>query len=89
LIKGGHLKDAREAIDLFYDGRNELLLSAPFIKGVSLHGTGCTYSAAITGFLACSLALPDAVQGGKRFITAAIAQASKVGSHWVLGSGGK
>src|SRR5262249_31634328 len=46
LVKGGHLQGSREAVDIFYDGRNELLLTAPFIKGRSLHGIGCTYSAA-------------------------------------------
>ena len=49
LVKGGHLRGLREAVDIFYDGRQELLLSAPFIRGVSTHGTGCTYSAAIAG----------------------------------------
>ena len=52
LVKGGHLRGLKEAVDIFYDGRQELLLSAPFIRGVSTHGTGCTYSAAIAGHLA-------------------------------------
>ncbi|MCX6922268.1 MAG: bifunctional hydroxymethylpyrimidine kinase/phosphomethylpyrimidine kinase, partial [Verrucomicrobia bacterium] len=47
LVKGGHLRGLKEAVDIFYDGRQELLLSARFIRGVSTHGTGCTYSAAI------------------------------------------
>src|SRR5207249_3084538 len=52
LVKGGHLNGMAEAVDIFYDGQMELLLTAPFIKRVSLHGAGCTYSAAIAGFLA-------------------------------------
>jgi hydroxymethylpyrimidine/phosphomethylpyrimidine kinase len=72
LVKGGHLQDAREAIDIFYDGRNELLLSAPFVPGLALHGTGCTYSAAITAFLARGCGLPEAVERGKAYITRAI-----------------
>src|SRR4051812_22407770 len=51
LAKGGHLAGARQAIDIFYDGRNELLLSAPFIRGRRTHGTGCAYSAAIAAYL--------------------------------------
>src|SRR5690242_12634337 len=31
LVKGGHLRGLREAVDIFYDGREELLLSAPFV----------------------------------------------------------
>ena len=47
LVKGGHMKTA-EAIDLFYDGREEFLLSAPRAKGVSPPGTGCTNSVSNT-----------------------------------------
>lgn len=86
LIKGGHLRNTKEAVDVFYDGRNELLLTAPYIKGLKLHGAGCTYSAAITGFMARGYELPKAVELGKTYITQAIAQAGWVGSHPVLGA---
>jgi len=86
LVKGGHLKHTREAVDIFYDGKNELMLTAPFIQGLSLHGTGCTYSAAITGFLARGLELPEAVRLAKTYITQAIARSARVGKHSVLGS---
>jgi len=39
LNQGGHLSSSTEALDIFYDGRTELLLSAPFVRGVSTHGT--------------------------------------------------
>ena len=52
LVKGGHLKKAKDAVDFYYDGSKELMLSAPYVRGVSTHGTGCTYSAAITAYLA-------------------------------------
>ena len=84
LVKGGHLRGLREALDIFYDGRQELLLSAPFIRGVSTHGTGCTYSAAIAGYLARGCALPKAVQRAKEYITQAIAQSRTTGGHSVL-----
>lgn len=86
LVKGGHLTGLREAVDFFYDGRTELLLTAPFIGGLSLHGTGCTYSAAITACLARGSSLPDAVMRGKEFITQAIAQSIRAGKHDVLNS---
>jgi hydroxymethylpyrimidine/phosphomethylpyrimidine kinase len=73
LVKGGHLPGLKLAADIFYDGRQELLLSAPFVRGVRLHGTGCTYSAAIAACLARGLALPRAVVRAKRYITEAIA----------------
>ena len=84
LVKGGHLRGLAEAVDIFYDGRTELLLSAPFVRGVSTHGTGCTYSASITAGLARGLELPDAVRLGKEFITNAIANSQRVGKHFVL-----
>jgi hydroxymethylpyrimidine/phosphomethylpyrimidine kinase len=84
LIKGGHLKGLTEAVDLLYDGRTELLLSAPFIRGVSTHGTGCTYSAAITSYLALGHPLPRSVELGKHFITQAIARSVPVGKHRAL-----
>jgi hydroxymethylpyrimidine/phosphomethylpyrimidine kinase len=84
LVKGGHLKGSAEALDIFYDGQTELLLSAPFIKGVSTHGTGCTYSAAICAALALGHDLPQAVELGKNFITSAIAGSYKISRHFAL-----
>jgi hydroxymethylpyrimidine kinase/phosphomethylpyrimidine kinase len=81
LVKGGHFKGQREAADIFYDGKNELLLSAPFVKGVRTHGTGCAYSAAITAYLASNLPLPTAVAKAKEHITQAI-----LGSQFAAGN---
>jgi hydroxymethylpyrimidine/phosphomethylpyrimidine kinase len=85
LAKGGHLKNSRAAIDIFFDDKTELLLSAPFVKGVSTHGTGCTYSAAICAALALGHDLPQAVEIGKNFITAAIADSYRIGKFFALG----
>ena len=84
LVKGGHLRGLKEAVDIFYDGRQELLLSAPFVRGVSTHGTGCTYSAAIAGHLARGCSLARAVRGGKEFITQAIATSRRAAGYGVL-----
>jgi hydroxymethylpyrimidine/phosphomethylpyrimidine kinase len=85
LVKGGHLHGVRDAADIFYDGRTEWLLSAPFVKGVSTHGTGCTYSAAIAAALALGHDLPAAVEIGKRHVTAAITRSYRIGKHFALG----
>ena len=84
LVKGGHLRGGKEAVDIFYDGHNELLLTAPFIKGVRTHGTGCTYAAAITAYLALGHSLHVAVELAKEHITQAIAQHQTVAGHAVL-----
>ena len=84
LVKGGHLDDLEQAADVFYDAEAELLLTAPRIKGVHTHGTGCTYSAAICAGLANGLALVRAVIQAKEFITKAVAQSRKIAKHTVL-----
>ncbi|MEO6183851.1 MAG: bifunctional hydroxymethylpyrimidine kinase/phosphomethylpyrimidine kinase [Verrucomicrobiota bacterium] len=84
LVKGGHLQKMKLAVDIFYDGKTELLLSAPFVKGVLTHGTGCTYSAAITSNLALGMDLPWAVKKAKIYISNAIANSLSAGRHSVL-----
>jgi hydroxymethylpyrimidine/phosphomethylpyrimidine kinase len=70
LIKGGHL--AGDATDVLYDGREWRDFPGERIETPHTHGTGCTYSAAITAGLASGKALADAVAAAKRFIEAAI-----------------
>jgi len=84
LVKGGHLPNTHEAIDVFFDGRTELLLSAPRIQHTKTHGTGCTYSAAITAHLVRGEKLTRAVELAKEFVTSAIAETQRAGSHLVL-----
>jgi len=84
LVKGGHLRGLKEAVDIFYDGKEELLLRARFVRGVHTHGTGCTYSAAIAGFLARGLPLARAVCKAKEYIAQAIAQSRSIAGHNVL-----
>lgn len=73
LLKGGHLS-GQDAIDLLFVAGNVVEFSAPFSRGIATHGTGCTYSAAITAGLACGLSLEEAVRRAKKFVTATIAQ---------------
>jgi len=83
LLKGGHLPGP-QAIDFFFDGHEELMLEAPRIRGVSTHGTGCTYAAAITAYIALGKTLPGAVTAAKTFISNAIAASQQCGNHHVL-----
>jgi len=79
LVKGGHLRDTTQATDVLWDGLEERILRAPFVPGVSTHGTGCTYSAAITAFLALGHPLPEAVERAKATITRAIRRSTRLG----------
>lgn len=71
LLKGGHLR-GKMAVDYLAteDGFEEF--SAPFVRGVDTHGTGCTYSAAITANLAKGKSLSQSVAAAKKYVTAAI-----------------
>jgi hydroxymethylpyrimidine/phosphomethylpyrimidine kinase len=73
LLKGGHLA-GNSAIDLLFAGGKISEFAAPFVGGVATHGTGCTYSAAITAGLASGLSLEKAIGRAKKFVTASIAQ---------------
>lgn len=84
LVKGGHLQGLRDAVDVFYNGAEELLLTAPFVRGVSTHGTGCTYSAAVTAALALGMPLARAVGTAKEYISRAIAQSQHTARHTLL-----
>jgi hydroxymethylpyrimidine/phosphomethylpyrimidine kinase len=81
LLKGGHLRGRKAAIDVLYFGSQTREFSAPFVPRVKTHGTGCTYSAAITSELAKGADLVRAVTTAKKFVTSAIR------SHFVWKSG--
>jgi len=79
LIKGGHLEG--DAVDLLFEpehGFHEF--TGARIVTPHTHGTGCTYSAAITAELAKGLPLRAAISKAKEFISAAIRTAPGLGS---------
>jgi len=89
LVKGGHLAEG-DAVDLlFHDGRFEEF-RAPRTATRHTHGTGCTYSAAITALLANGESVPAAVRQAKQFIAEAVRTAPGLGTgagpvnHWAV-----
>ena len=77
LIKGGHLKG--DAVDVLFDGETFSRFTAKRINSLNTHGTGCTYSAAITANLAKGLLLKKSIQISKAYVTEAIRQAFPLG----------
>lgn len=71
LLKGGHLA-GNQAVDLLFANGEIIEFAAPFVRDVATHGTGCTYSAAITAGLAAGMSLPDSIARAKKFVTACI-----------------
>lgn len=88
IIKGGHDSGA-EAIDLLYDGRSFHELASRRIHTTHTHGTGCTFSAALTAGLAKGMDVVSAAALAKNFIQAAIEDGITIGgsgqgptNHW-------
>jgi hydroxymethylpyrimidine/phosphomethylpyrimidine kinase len=72
LVKGGHLPGP-EAVDLLFDGDEQVWLEAARIDTPHTHGTGCTLSSAIAANLALGLDVVTAVREAKAYLTGAIA----------------
>lgn len=87
LIKGGHLQG--DPIDLYVDKNVRMRLPAYRIDTPHTHGTGCTYSAAVTAGLARGLDMIQAVKEAKLFVNQAIRTNPGLGhgsgplNHWV------
>ena len=87
LVKGGHGAWA-DAEDLLFDGETLYRVSTPRIDApLSTHGTGCSFSAAVTAALACGKNLLDAVVDGKAYVYESIRTGVRVGeASAVLGT---
>jgi hydroxymethylpyrimidine/phosphomethylpyrimidine kinase len=72
IIKGGHDDNPDFSIDLLFDGTDFLIFKRKRVYTQNTHGTGCTFSAAITAELAKGTEVYAAVAKAKDFITAAI-----------------
>jgi hydroxymethylpyrimidine/phosphomethylpyrimidine kinase len=78
VIKGGHSEDD-PIVDLLVDAHGIHEYRAARIVTSSTHGTGCTFSAAITAGLAAGRDLPDAVAGAREYLSRALATAPGLG----------
>lgn len=77
VIKGGHLEGA--PVDLVWDGKEVHTLPGERIETTDTHGTGCTFSAAITALLAEGEPVDRAIVRAKRYVTEAIRHAPGLG----------
>jgi hydroxymethylpyrimidine/phosphomethylpyrimidine kinase len=86
IIKGGH--SSGEPTDVLYDGDQFHFFTSERYETRHTHGTGCTFSAAITAELAKGKSLIEAVYTAKKFITLAIRHELGIGgghgptNHW-------
>jgi hydroxymethylpyrimidine/phosphomethylpyrimidine kinase len=77
LVKGGHLEG--DAIDVLVTSHGGHEFPSERVDTPHTHGTGCTYSAAITAALAKGDLIVEAVRKAKEFITRAIRTNPRLG----------
>jgi hydroxymethylpyrimidine/phosphomethylpyrimidine kinase len=77
IVKGGH--SAGLPVDVLFDGEQFVELTAERILTRNTHGTGCTFSAALTALLARHVDVHQAMVLAKRYVSGAIAHAPEIG----------
>lgn len=80
VIKGGHLQNDAEAIDVVYNGKDFHILRSERLNTKNTHGTGCTFSSAIAAGLAKGYETLKAIETAKAYISAAIRENVHIGS---------
>ncbi|WP_068500192.1 bifunctional hydroxymethylpyrimidine kinase/phosphomethylpyrimidine kinase [Paenibacillus kribbensis] len=93
VIKGGHADESNSSgqiVDLLFDGTAFTEIGGKRVRTVHTHGTGCTFSAAITAELAKGMPVSEAILNAKAFIQAAIEEPLHLGqghgptNHWAF-----
>ena len=72
LSKGGHFTDTACVCDYLWDGKQIITFETKRVDNPNSHGTGCTLSSAIASGLAKGQQLEQAVDNGKRYVTACL-----------------
>lgn len=78
LMKGGHFEES-PATDVLVTREGITTFPGTYIESRNLHGTGCTFSAAIASYLAAGSKLVEAIERAKRYITGAIRHGPPLG----------
>jgi len=78
VITGGHF-DSNQIVDLVYDGEVFTDYATERVAGRQTHGTGCTFSAALTSHLALGRSLHEAIPLAQDFVAGAIRHAPGLG----------
>lgn len=79
LVKGGGMADPLRGVDVWFDGKEVVVLATETVDTLHTHGTGCTLSAAIAAHLALGSAPRLAVEAAKDYVTLALKHALPLG----------
>ncbi len=74
------LADGRFSVDKLYFRNQVRVFQTPFIQTSNLHGTGCSFSSAITANIALGHTLEKAISISKKFISEALKNAPDIGN---------
>lgn len=80
VAKGGHL-GGDEVVDVLYDEGEEFVFNGPRVEAGETHGCGCSFSAALTAWLARGELLSEAVHRAKDYVAGALEHALTAGRH--------
>lgn len=78
VVKGGHL-EGNKKVDVVYDGKSFHYLEGKYVLTKNTHGTGCTFSSAITAFLAKGEEPLEAIRKAKHYLQSAIEKSLDIG----------
>lgn len=65
--------------DVLYNGHQKRIFTSELIQTTNLHGTGCSYAAAITANIALGYTLEESIERSRRFIHKALIEAPNIG----------
>lgn len=74
------MQDKKVSLDQLFFSHEKRIFQTPYLETTNLHGTGCSYSSAITANLALGYSLEESIQRAKEFINAALFEAPKIGN---------
>ncbi|MBT8348645.1 MAG: bifunctional hydroxymethylpyrimidine kinase/phosphomethylpyrimidine kinase [Sulfurovum sp.] len=74
------LADEKFSVDQLYFHHDKRVFQSPLIETTNLHGTGCSYSSAITANLALGHSLEKSISIAKKFVTHALLKAPNIGN---------
>ena len=79
VIKGGHLYSHDSIYTVYFQNDSHFAIKSERIQTTQTHGTGCTFSAAITAFLGQGMLLKEAIIEAKKFVHLAISNPLNIG----------
>ena len=77
IVKGGHRSE--DATDILYNGEEIFHFPGDKIDTNNIHGTGCTYAAALAACIAQEMTVIDAVGKAKQYITGGLVNSLSIG----------